>query len=414
VGANPDSAGNSCFNGTGALSFATAPSGSLHFALGATRSMTVIRVVLALWVTHSLCMGTSIVFPAFDAPLVTEDAIFTSPTYGQRLICLDRASGVVRWEISTTAPIRGAWHEDARRIAVVDANKLSIVDTRQGAILRTHEITGRVLGRSPDGKILSITGNNTVISTDLSTRKSVWKRKCRERNSNISPVLSGDLLFLASSPRSISVGSNGRAEVLKGTNLLTCLSTKDGAALWREPVPLNRKGFGVHLQISVAKSRLLCTTDNALRLLEMDSGKVLNRWASEEDIDGADFWGDDRLAVCFGGIGARVRKIRILDAHDFTLIDEFAIDAVEVASAHVVGDVLLLPSLYRSLGVDLVSRKVIWSKKQRHYTIEGSKLYFGEHGDNKRILGVCTPESGQDTVIYSERIEVSPTKRGSE
>ena len=369
--------------------------------------MTMIRALIGLLAGHSVCMATSIVFPAFGTPLVTDDAIFAHHTYGERLVCLDRKSGAVRWQIKATAPIRSVCCVDSNRIAAVHADKLSMIDTSRGTNLKTHDIAGVLFGRSTDGNILSLTSNHTVVCSDHDTGRRIWKHQCREQNSNVmAKIVADDLIFLAFSPRSITRLWDKREWVtMKGTNLVACLSAKAGTPLWREPVALSTKGFGVHLQISAGQKWLLCTTDNALRLLDRKSGKVLSRWRSEEDMDGADFWDDDLIAVCFGGIGANTRTIRILNAPDFTRIAEFAVDAIEVASVQVVGDVMVLHSLYRNIGVDLRSQKVIWRKGQRHYTVKNGLLYFGEHADKKRVLGVCDPKTGRDTVIYSEIVE---------
>jgi outer membrane protein assembly factor BamB len=355
-------------------------------------------------------MATSIVFPAFDAPLVADDVILAHHTSGERLICLDRKTGAVRWQIKATAPIWSTYRVDSNRIAAVHADKVSMIETSRGTSLKTEDIAGVFFGRSTDGYILSKTRNDAVVCSDLDTGKRVWKRQCRERNSNVMPIIVDDFMFLAFSPRTISMHSDGKSKgvTMKGTNLVTCFSAKTGTPLWEEPVPLSRKGFGVHLQVAASQKWLLCTTDNALRLLDRKSGKILSRWRSEEDIDGADFWGDGLIAVCIGGIGASTRTIRTLNASDLTLNAEFAVDAVEVASVKVVGDVMVLHSFYRNIGVDLRSQIVIWRKGQRHCTVQSGLLYFGEHADNKRVLGVCDPKTGRDTVIYSETVENQP------
>jgi hypothetical protein len=192
---------------------------------------------------------------------------------------------------------------------------------------------------------------------------------------------------------------------MKGTNLIACLSATKGASLWKESVPLSNKGFGVHLQISAGKKWLLCTTDNALRLVDNTSGKVMRWWRSDEDVDGADFWGEELIAVCLGGIGAETRTIQILNISDFKLVSRFEVDAREVSATQVIGDVIILHSLYRNIGVDLRSQKLVWRKGQRHSTVKDGLLYFGEHVPNKRVLGVCDPKTGDDTVIYSETLK---------
>ena len=379
----------------------------LRFSVGTTMNKPLVWALVGLLSGPSVCTATSIIFPAFGAPLVTDDAIFAHHTYGEQLICLDRTSGTVRWRIKARAPIRSISRIDSNRIVAVFTDKLSVIGTSQGKILETEDIGGTFFGRAADGNILSMTKRNVVVCSGADTGTRIWEHQCLETSSNVTPTVADDLIFLAFSPRNITTHSDSKSEWVrvKGTNMITCLSAKTGTSLWTEPVPLNRKGFGVHLQVSAGRKWLLCKTDNDLRLLDGKSGAVASRWHSMEDIDGAGFYHDGQIAVCFGGIGARTRTIRIFDAPDFTLAAEFTVDAVEVASARVVGNVMLLSSLYRNIGVDLRTQKVLWQKGQRHCTEQDGFLYFGEHADNKRVLGVCDPKTGHDTTIYTERIE---------
>ncbi len=371
------------------------------------RFFNMIRVLIGFLAGYSVCTGTSIVFPAFNAPIVTEDAIFAHHTYGKSLICIDRKCDTVRWRFKAPTPIERAWIVSNRTIAIVSANKVSILDSSRGSILKSWFITGHVFGGMRNGNILSETRNDEVVCTELNTGMQLWKHECQEPHSNLWPVLADDLIFIGLDPRSIMTRFDGRTRqiTMKGTNAVVCLSAKLGMPLWNESVPLSNHGLGVHLQVSKGLDRLLCMTDNSLRLVDRKSGRIVSRWDhKDDDIDGADFWGDGRMAVCFGGIGATKRTIRMLGAADFKTKAEFTARALEVASVKVVGDVMILDSLYRSIGVDLRSQKTIWEKGQRHYTIKDGLLYFGENQNGKRVLGVCDPKNGRDTEIYSEPV----------
>lgn len=358
-----------------------------------------------------VCSATSIVFPAFGAPLVMDDAIIVHHTYGEQVVCLDRASGVVRWRTKTKDPIWSIICMESNRVAAVCADKLVEIGTSRGKILKSEDVGGAFFGRTLDGNLLSITrGGNILCSSAplLTPGRRMWERRCGEKSSNVMPGVADNFIFLALSPREITEQWDGKSKsvMATGTNMIACLSAKTGSSLWTEPVPLSGNGLGVQLQVSVGRKWLLCTTDNDLRLLDRTSAAVINRWHSREEIDGADFYHDGQIAVCFEGIGETTKTIRIFDVPDFKPAGEFTVDATEVASTRVVGDVMVLSSLYRNIGVNLRTQKLLWQKGQRDCTEHDGLLYFGEHADNnKRVLGVCDPQTGHDTIIYSEIIE---------
>lgn len=368
---------------------------------------TFIRTLIVLLSVCSVCMATSIIFPAFDTPLVSEDAIFAHYTYGQKLLCLDKKTGAIRWQVTTEAPIQSIFGVDSNRIITVHSGKVSLLDAQRGNLIKTLDLHGFFFGRPVNGNIFSHTSDGVIVCQEFDTGKRVWQNQYKEPDSNILPLLVNDLAFLSFSPRRMTHhwGVKSKLITMEGTNMIACLSAKDGAVVWKEAVPLSKKGFGVHLQVVPGQKWLLCITDNAVRLLDRKTGTVLYQWHSEKDVDGADFWGDERIVICLGGIGATTRSIQIMNIPDFTLTDEFTAEAREVATVEVVGDVMILKSLYRTIAVDLGAKTVIWQKGQRHFIVQDGLLYYGEHCDNQRMLGICDPKTGEDTAVYSEKVK---------
>ena len=335
-------------------------------------------VCVALLGGCSVHSGKSIIFPAFDAPLVTDDAIFAYHTFGDQLVCLERNSGTVRWRIKTTARIGSMFRVDANRIAAVHDDKLSVIETSTGAIVNTVPIPGYVFGRSTDGNILTRTEQDVIVCADVNTGARVWTHQGHQQDPQVRARIADDLIFL-SSRRTIRTHPGGESEsvTMELKHPVVCLSAKNGTPLWSEPVTVRDWWLGVRLRVASNEKWALCTTDYALRLLERHSGRIVNRRRSEEMTHGADFWGDDRIAVCSGRLAADTKIIRILNVPDLTLNAEFTVDAMVVTWVTVVGDVMILDSLYRSIGVDLESETVIWEKGQRHYTVHDGLLYYG-------------------------------------
>jgi hypothetical protein len=152
-------------------------------------------------------------------------------------------------------------------------------------------------------------------------------------------------------------------------------------------------------------------TDNALRIIEKNSGKVVKRWESKEkDIIGADFWKQDYIVVCLREIGSRERIVRVLNIKDFSVYSEFIINAVEVDSVKVVGDTLILESVYPNSGVDLSAGKIIWETRQWHYNVNDGEIFFGQYDEKYgipfRILGKCDPATGNRKILYSEMVGI--------
>ena len=163
--------------------------------------------------------------------------------------------------------------------------------------------------------------------------------------------------------------------------------------------------------MSTNKRMLLCSTDRFIQLVEADTGRRARRYDSETDIDGAAFWGGERIVLCLGGIRASQRTARILSVRDFTVISEFQFAALEVSSVGTAGDILLIHSLYRSIGIDLVQQTKLWEAFQRWETVSDGQIFFGacerEAGEpTKRIFGKCDLRSGKTTTLYAEELSV--------
>lgn len=378
------------------------PPASLSSVVGREALMNRLGVFVLLVLLLEVCRANSIVFPAFDRPLVLGDRVIAHHTYGDHMVCIGKKDGTVLWRMKASTPIQRIYPTKSNHFLVVQNEKVSVIDSGSGHVVAAQNIPGSFFGCSGDDRLFYHRRNGMIRCRALDTGKEIWKFHCRERKSNIVPLLLDDFVFLSVSPRRI-VG----ASISKGVNQLICLSSKDGAKIWKESLPLSKAGFGVHSQVSSGPKWLLCTTDNVLRLLSKDSGKVLHQWNSEDDIDGAAFLSQDRVVVCLGGVGAKTRVIRVLNIPNFKLRSQFRVRA-ERSSLRAVGDVLVLNSLYRSIGVNLVSERKIWEKGQRHYTVAEGMLYFGEHNNSQsdplRVLGICDPKTGRDTVIYTEKV----------
>lgn len=354
------------------------------------------------------CLATSIVFPAFDTPIVIGDLIVAHHTNGDRIIGLDKNMRSVRWTLAVKSNVHQICAVDSNRIIAFHGNIISVIDFQRGIVLKTFDSTGFVVGCSTRNDLLSHTNHGTILCQSLETGRTLWtSQQYEDPKSNADAELIDDFIFLSISPRDITSyleGENAHV-TMTGANMIACLSAKDGHTLWKEKVPLSRAGFGVTSHVASGQNGLLCATDDALRLIDKKSGDILRKWNLDRDLDGAEFWGSDRIVVCLGGIGATKRIIQVRNLSNFDLISEFMVEANECSSIYVVGDVVILDSLYRIIGVDLNKGAVIWKKGQRQYKVHDGLLYYGEKRENNRILGVLDPKTGNDTILYREKIE---------
>jgi hypothetical protein len=156
----------------------------------------------------------------------------------------------------------------------------------------------------------------------------------------------------------------------------------------------------------------------------------VKEYKSEVDICDIDWWGSSRLVVCTGNIGGSLdfarldgsksrsdglsdqKTIQILNVDDLKPESDFPLKALEASSACVVGDVLIIGSLYRNYGLDLIHKRELWQDFQIHATVHDGLLYYGayERGENQqggRVFGVRDPRTGKTTVLYREQVETA-------
>lgn len=360
------------------------------------------------------------IYPAFDAPLVQGNNFFANYLYGNDLICFDMSIQSVRWRTKLSKPIFKIWRGKTNEIIVVHGENISSVNSCNGQIYFTKRVgrfafgVNEVFGINEKDYLYYQIKTNDIICASYRTGIELWRYRADLSDSFMTPSLLEKFVFLCINPSRLSIGLNPtESERIpkKGFNKLTCLSTSNGAQLWEEKLLLSKVGFGSQLHLSSGPQYYLCVTENVLRLIEKNSGKVVKQWESQgEDIDGADFWKQDYVVVCLGGIGSRDRTIRVLNINDFSVYSEFRINAMEVASVKVVGDTLILESLYRNSGVDLLSGKKTWETRQWHYNVNDGEIFFGEYdvkyGIPLRILGKCDPTTGNRKILYSEMVGI--------
>jgi hypothetical protein len=383
----------------------------------------------ALWILLLLysgipCYGTSIAYPAFDTPVIQNGRIYAHHLWGHRVLCFDLSTKSVLWHTQLDQPIHKIWIASPNEIVLdhwgSQRSILYTLDKNNGKVTGQHNLPGRILGVTEKGTVFHVHNEEDarIRCYSYNKKKELWTFNPEVPNSNISSALCGDYLFIFASPRSIVTSSRfGKEEttsIKKGSNEIICLKASDASVLWREKVPLSKAGFGVSGSAKESRKHLLCVSDNAIRLLDKASGKKLKQYRRRVDIDGADFWGDDRIVICFGGTDAAmedgVRTIRVIDTNDFSVLSEFHVKKREVASATVVGNILLLGSLYREMGIYLLKKEIAWTAYQRHQRIYNGLIYYGGHiqeTDKKllRVFGVCDPATGKGEILYSEPVK---------
>jgi hypothetical protein len=144
------------------------------------------------------------------------------------------------------------------------------------------------------------------------------------------------------------------------------------------------------------------------------TGETERRLDTDVDVCGLDWWGKDRMVLCLGNISSQMKTVRVVNLVDFKTLSKFDFEAPEAADAQVLGDVLLISSLYRNYGLDLKRKKIVWTAFQRHQSLSGNKIYFGAPEQPKdsapeRHFGVCDPNTGDSQVLYREKVEVTTT-----
>lgn len=360
--------------------------------------------VLLFFCSTIACYATSIIFPAFGRPVVRDEKIYTHHVVGHEVICFDISSKSIKWrtKLKSDQMIHGLWMGLSNEILVYHWGSkysvLYVLDTNTGQIKEKHLLKGRILDVTENGQVLYEDRQkiSKIYCYLYTKKKDIWAFNPQTPEAIISSWLCGEYFFIFVSPTGPDCDE------------IICLKASDGSLIWREKVPV--KQFSIHGSVKEGGNYLLCVSDNVIRLLDKNSGKILKRYNSSVDLNGADFWGDGRIVMCLGGVTLDpIRTIRIIDTAAFKVLSEFQVKKVEVARVDVVGDILLLGSLYREMGVDLSKKKIVWNSYQRHQRIHNGLIYYGEPGgDNaksSRILGVCEPATGKTQSLYSEPVK---------
>jgi len=220
------------------------------------------------------------------------------------------------------------------------------------------------------------------------------------------------IVFVRPSSITFSTIKSKEITIIDGQYKVLCLRTRDGSIVWQEEQKWDDTGYN-YGNVKVGAKLILCSTSDAVRLIDKDSGQLLRKYESDIEIDGADFWdGDNKIVICLGKFAVgRSRSIRVIDSNNFEVICEY-ISHGEIAQINVIGDIAVLGALYRNVGLDLRTGTKIWTCGQRHHTFHNGLIYYGEHyydqaDDNEyRALGVVKPDTGKKEILY---LEIIPT-----
>lgn len=329
---------------------------------------------------------------------------------GKALLCLDMESRAVLWRLELPYPISDIWITKDNRLVVRQENSVAVLASLTGKTLYTKPVPGPVFGMAADGAVYCKTKEGDIVCILLDSGEERWRFNIRAPDSNIHLEYFEPFVFVLLRPRTIvsRMDGQGNTTSMEGLNKLICLSAGNGAVLWKEDLPLSKAAFAASIQVQGAAKWILCATDKQVRLMNRQTGKVMRVFDSPEDINGVDFWGDKHIALCLGGFGAESRTVQILDVNNFAVQSEFSVAVDEVAFTRVVGNVLILESLYHHVGVDMVSGKVIWKVGQIWWTLHQDNLIFGGHTgggrDMQRVLGILDPKTGKMTLLHSEEV----------
>ena len=393
---------------------------SVDSRLGCVRSILCLLTLAALAIP---CAAESIEFPAFGVPIVTDKLIITCcPYFGHTpVLAIDRQTNKVLWRVELPQSVFNVTQVDADRFLAVGKGTLYLLDFA-GRILQSQDLPGTLVGGPQDGKVWCCSyETHRIFCIAFMGDKVFWELDPNVEGSNAWPTLVGDLILLSVSPATISlnISSEGERTTFTGANRVVCLRASDGQQIWSEDVPLDEHSYGVSLRVASGKDAILCSTDSELLVLDPKSGAIKQRYQAGEGINGVDFWGKDRLAMCLGGLSATTRTIRVLSLSDRRILDEFQVERQEVASLTTVGDVAVLGSVYRDVGVDLQARRIAWDRFQLHWDEHDGLIYYGAPNDQReshqwRILGVLDPKTGKDTELYREAVKLETQKAASQ
>lgn len=352
------------------------------------------------------CLATSIIFPAFSAPIVSRNRAYFYCTPGKVVFCFDLKKNELAWRRDLGRVVDEVLLSPDGDVLALSGHHVLVLSPQTGKTLREQTIPGWRVKIDAQGRM--IVYETLIQCIDYATGKKLWDSRLPDE-SNVEFKIAGEFLFVLLTPRQI-VFEHNVPRIDKGRSELLAMKMTDGTLAWREAVPLSHSGYGASLEIRPAGDWLACATDTVIRLIESRSGIIRKRYEAETDIKGVDWWGTDRLVLCLGNIGSHQKRIRIITAEDFKTLSEFGIEAREAAGADIVGDVLLVGSLYRNYGIDLIQKKAIWTAFQRSRAVVDGRIYYGaaaESGDRRfeRLFGICEPTTGKTTVLYREPVE---------
>jgi hypothetical protein len=382
-----------------------------HPLMTRTSVASVICVLLG-WAPSSF--GTSIVFPAFSAPIIHDGRAYFSYTSGKRVLCFDLSRKELAWKRDLDFLIARMDLSPEGEIVASGREQAVVLEPLTGQTVKPVAALGFTAEVDSQGHVYRLKDSRLECLASPSGPV-IWHRDIEAKDSNAVSTVCGDWVFVSLSPRSIVSHSRGSRQIAAGKNELLILRARDGQVTWQQAVPLDHSGSGLWVKVKRGAGGLVCSTGTALYIIDEHTGKPIREYQVDEDIRCLDWWGASRLVLCLGNIGSRTKSIRVIHVEDLKPLAEFTISATEAARAEVADDMLIIRSLYRNYGVDLKAEEQVWQSGQRHETVFEGSIYYGEpagtEGNRKRVFGVCDLKTGKATKLYEEPVE--PTTRPS-
>jgi outer membrane protein assembly factor BamB len=369
--------------------------------------------LLSLW-TAPACIATSIVFPAFSAPIIHHGRAYFSHMVGKRVICFDLKARAIVWHRDLDFLVYTVFLSPSGGIVALGDKRAEVLDSLKGATISSSTDPRWRSAIDSRGRMFLVSGS-LVRCVDWESGRQSWEFDTKYEYGPSVQVADG-IVFALLSPRALSMSSGQPMRITDGKSEVFALRAENGALLWKEQLPLNHSGFASQLHVKPGKREVACATSNVLRFLDPATGKIVRQYKTDSDICDVDWWGDSRLVLCLGNIGTEQKTIRVIGTDDLRTKSEFSIEATEAAQTEIVGDVLLVGSLYRNRGIDLREKRQVWESFQRHQTVHEGLIYYGEpSGDQDkgslRVFGTCDPKTGRTTVLYQESVEASTRPR---
>lgn len=198
-------------------------------------------------------------------PLVDGNSVFASIASPGMAVCVDRASGRVRWR----RPV-GQFASEAVCLAhglllVPTCSALVALDPESGRPRWEFRPVDRAgewiysLPTSADGRIFLGDRRGTLHALDVDTGETIWSKvlsKARNNDVNATAIVEGDLVITATNAR-----------------LVAAYDTATGRRIWRTDLDSGSVYELVRYQAGI----LICTGPS-LYLLEAKDGRILHRW----------------------------------------------------------------------------------------------------------------------------------------